>query len=235
MVYLSLINGKFAQRVNADIVGAKQRELKSGRIVYEKSYAHAAGIVTNLELRSNEYEGKVFKSMCITLDDEIQIQLSGSMDNHQNKDIVNTLLSPDCDITSKLVFIPTKAEKGYSQVLILQNNKGIRRFSNKANPNDVPQPEEVDKMGARVWDWTKQDEWYYAKFQILAQEVQKNEPNRELTNSIPMQQEVAPQQEVKPDSDGMEEFPDRIQEEEPTKEDLKNGGEKDVNPSDIPF
>lgn len=240
MVYLGVVNGKFAQRVREDVTGAEERTLKSGRVIHEKLYGHAAGVITKLELRSNEYEGKTFKSMCITLDDEVQIQLNGGIDNYQNKDIINTLLSPDCDITKKMVFIAKKDEDGYSRVFILQDNKGIKRFSNKENLNGVPQPVKKKKMGEETWDWTAQDEWYFEKFHELSERVEKNEPHKELDENIAKQQSsanetegvVGEEQETKKETT-VDDFPDK--EPEPTEEEIEKGGDEDVNPEDIPF
>lgn len=244
MVYLSLVNGRFAQRVKPDVEKAEKRTLKNGRVVYERYYNHAAGVITNLELRSNEYEGKTFESMLITLDDEVQIQLSGGIDNYQNKDIVNTLLSPGCDITKKMVFIAKRDDEGYSRVFILQDTKGIKRYSNKENPRDVPRPVEREKLGKKVWDWTEQDEWYFDKFQELSEKVQENVPHKELDASVAKQQSTTSDQETtveeveeevedKKTKDPLDDFPDK--EPEPTEEDLKKKGDEEVNPEDIPF
>ena len=183
IIYLSVVNGKFAQRVSPGTEGAEQRTTKDGKVVTEKKYNHASGIITKLELRSHEFGGKIFESMCITLDDEVQMQFSGGIDNSQNKNILNTLLSPDCDITKKLTFIANIDDEGYSQVFLLQNQKGIKRYSNKETPRDVPQPVKRERMGKTTWDWTEQDEWFYTKFHELAQKVEKNVANKELGNN----------------------------------------------------
>src|SRR5690606_10046845 len=136
---------------------SERRELKNGKTVYERLYSHAEGVITKLELRTNEHEGKTFKSMCVTLDDEVQIQFNGGIDNFQNKDIINTLLSPECDIDKRLTFVASIDENGYSRVFIMQDGRGIKRYSNRENPKDVPAPVEKERMGEKIWDWTEQD------------------------------------------------------------------------------
>lgn len=173
MIYLTVVNGKFAQRVQEHDDGAQRRELKNGKIVYERYYPSAEGTISKMEIRTHESnDGKSFESMCITLDGEIQIQLSGGINNPQNKDIINTLLTDGCDINRELAFIVGLDKKGYSRVFIMQDGHGLKRFSTKDNPNGVPQPTQKKSMGKNVWDWTEQDEWYYNKFQDLAKKIE---------------------------------------------------------------
>jgi len=236
IVYLSVVNGYLAQRVKKDVEKAVERTLKSGKVIYERLYNHTSGIITKIELRSNEFDGKTFKSMNVTLDDEVQVQFNGGLDNPQNKDIINTLLSPGCNIAEKLTFIANKDEDGYSRVFILQDGKGIKRFSNKANPNGVPQPVQKEKQGEKVWDWTDQDEWYFNEFKKLAKKIEQNEPNKELDGSAANQQQSNSSEESKDNSsaDGLDDFPDRKGPIE-KKKDKKEDEDEDINNDDIPF
>lgn len=236
IVYLSVIDGKFAQRVRPDVVGVQKRTLKSGKVVYEKYYNNVKGIITKLELKAREYEGKTLKSLNITLDNEVQIQLSGGIDNAQNKNIINTLLSPQCKLDCLLVFLISRDQDGYSEVFIMQDDHGIKRFSNKENPNGVPQPVKKEKMGEVKWDWDAQNEWFYNQFQELAKRVAGNIAHQELDQSVAAQGSSGIQDASEPEEEKettIEEFSDK--EPEPTKEQLKENGKEDVNPDDIPF
>lgn len=251
MVFLSVFEGKFAQRVKKDSAGSVERATKSGKVVYEKYYSSAAGIITKLEIRSNEYDGKTFKSLNITLDNEVKIQLSGGIDNYQNKSIINTLLSPELDITRKLVFVVSKTKDGYSEVFIMQDDHGIKRFSSKNNLNGVPQPKEKESMGEKVWDWSEQNEWYYKKFNELSEKVKSNIANQELDNKISNQQESTPTDEEKDERETtVDDFPSNPKKSEPAesptdaelveqieqeKKEKKDKAEEEVNPDDIPF
>lgn len=176
MTYLGVVNGKFAQRVSEGTEGAEKRTNKDGKVVYEKYHSSAEGIISNMQVRSNEYNGKTFDTLCITLDNEIQMQFPGNIDNIQNKAIINTLLSKECDITKPIRFIATKDEDGYSKVFLMQNDKGIKRFSTKEHPEGVPQPKKTEKLGKIAWDWTEQNEWYYKKFQELSRSIENRMP-----------------------------------------------------------
>jgi len=204
--YLTVINGQFAQKVGEGTEGAEKRTNKNGKVVYEKYYKTAEGIITSMEIRTSDYDGRTFKTMCITLDDEIQLQFTGGIDNFQNKAIINALLTAQID--NPIRFIATKDEEGYSKVFPMQFNKGLKWFSTKDNPQGVPQPVKKTVAGETKWNWDDQDEWYFNKFQELSEKVKSFLPTKER---------------VEEKETTVEDFPDN--------EELK----EDVNPDDIPF
>lgn len=203
-------------RVKEGVEGAVERRNKNEKTVFEKYYPSVSGTISNIEIKTTEYEGRKFDTMKITLDDEIQVQMPGSMNNAQNKKIINTLMSPDCDLRKPLDFIATLDDAGYTEIFIMQGKKGIRRFSTKDNPNGVPQPTKKKLLGKDVWDWSKQDEWYFDEFHKLAEKINEFMPPE------PEEIKEEPVQDVEATVD---DFPDA------KKEKLDEG----VNPDDIPF
>lgn len=185
--FVTVVNGKLAERVAKNTEGAVERTNKNGKVIYEKYHSQVSGKISKLELRSKEFEGKTYESVNITFDDEIQLQLSGNIDNMINKSIINTLLSEGCDLSKELVFIATKDDEGFSSVFIMQDGKGIKRYSTKDHPNGVPQPKKTTALGKTVWNWDEQNEWYFQKFQSLAkkiEELQKNKPEETIVDDI---------------------------------------------------
>lgn len=151
--YLTILNGKFCQRVPDTTVGAVQRTNKLGKVVYELFYDSFVGKLVGIKTTDTPY-GKswVFDFQ----DDKDTYHLQLSYSNSYAKAILKML--PNIDVSKEIKLSPQIKEvdgKSKSSLFINQDGVSIKHAYTKDLPNGLPQMKQVKVAGNMVWDDTE--------------------------------------------------------------------------------
>jgi hypothetical protein len=152
--YITVLAGKFCQRVADNTEGAVQRVNKEGKVVFEKYYDAFTGKLVDIKTQDGAY-GKNWLFSFRDKEDTYNLQLGYS--NGYAVAILKML--PNVDITKEFKVSPkqeVKDGKTETSLFINQDGKPIKHFYTKDNPNGLPQWEQITVKGQQVWDSTKQ-------------------------------------------------------------------------------
>lgn len=148
--YITILNGKFAQRVDKDITGAVERTNKLGKIVYEKFYDSFTGKLTGITVKDGEYG----KSWNFHFEDEGEIyHVQLSFSNSYATNLLKML--PNIDLSVPFTLSPSqKIEDGKtkSSLFINQNDQPIKHAFTKDIPNGMPNLKKIKVKGKDTWD-----------------------------------------------------------------------------------
>lgn len=151
--YITILGGKFCQRVPEGTEGSAQRTNKLGNIVHEKFYEHFTGKIVDIKVREGNY-GKTWNFMFQDKEDIYTLQLSYS--NSFSTALLKML--PNVDLTKEMRVSPSVKEfegKNRSSLFINQDGKAIKHAYTRAVPNGMPDMEQITVNGVLVWDDTK--------------------------------------------------------------------------------
>lgn len=152
--YITILNGKFCQRVKEDTAGAIQRTNKLGKTVWEKFYDSFTGKLVNIKTQDGAY-GKQWMFYFKDKADVYILQLGYS--NSFSKNIIKML--PNCDLTKEMRLSPSVKEVDgvkKSSIFINQDGVAIKHAYTKDNPNGLPQMKQIVVKGNPTWDDTEQ-------------------------------------------------------------------------------
>lgn len=183
-VFMSIIEGQWAEKVDKGTEGAKERVNKKGETVYELLFGDVSGIVKGMSIEKREHG----KQLNVTIDDVGEVYtLSIPVESRYFSDFVNKIASADLKKEVRIApfaFTP-KGEKDKktginiyqvgNPLAITENvKKGqegkLPRFFTKENPQGMPQPMK-DGKPLQDGDKLEDEEWkaYFLQVSIFLQ------------------------------------------------------------------
>jgi len=157
--YITILGGRFCQRVQEGTEGAITRVNKIGNTVHEKFYDSFTGKLEKIEVKDGNY-GKTWNFGFRDREDLYTLQLSYS--NSFSTAILKQL--PNVDLTQEMKVTPMVKEvdgKTKSSLFINQNGVALKHAYTRDNPNGMPDMEQVTVKGELVWDDTKRMEFLH--------------------------------------------------------------------------
>lgn len=158
--FITILNGKFCQRVPEGTAGAIQRVNKLGKNVWEKFYDSFTAKLINIKTQDGAY-GKnwlfVFKDQGAVYN--LQLSYSNSFATAFLK------MLPNIDLTKEMKLSPSVKEvdgKNKSSLFVNQDNNPIKHAYTKDNPNGMPDMVQVKVKNQLVWDDTARLEFLHA-------------------------------------------------------------------------
>ena len=155
--YITILGGRFCQRVPEGTPGAVQRTNKLGNVVYEKFYDSFTGKLKSINVQDGTY-GKTWNFVFQDGADPYTLQLSYS--NSFSTAFLKML--PNIDLTKEMKLSPSVKEvdgKNRSSLFINQDGKVLKHAYTRENPNGMPDMEQVTVKGVLQWDDTKRLEF----------------------------------------------------------------------------
>lgn len=162
--YLSIYQGKFAQRVTKDTEGAELRTLKTGKEVYEIYWGDLSGIIKRIEISEHSEYGKQWKITIQDVEERYVFQMPYT--SGYAKAFLYRIES--VNLAEELMLCPYYIEydEGKYRALmgIFQDGKKISSNYLKENDyNGMPPSEEKIVDNKKVWDNTKKMEFLEEK------------------------------------------------------------------------
>ena len=161
--YITILGGKFCQRVQDGTEGAKTRVNKIGNTVHEKFYENFTGKLIDIKTKDGEY-GKTWNFHFKDKEDIYILQL-----NYSNSFSTAFLkMLPNIDLTKEMKVSPMIKEvdgKKKSSLFVNQDDTTIKHAYTMAEPNGMPDMEQITVKGEKVWDDTKRMEFLEAMVQ----------------------------------------------------------------------
>lgn len=151
--FITILGGKFCQRVPENTVGAVQRTNKLGKVVWEKFYDSFVGKLVGIRTQDGAY-GKAWIFDFKDKGEVYHLQLSYS--NSFATAFLKML--PNVDLTKEMKVSPSTKEvdgKNKSSLFINQDGIPIKHAYTRENPNGMPDMEQITVKGVQVWDDTK--------------------------------------------------------------------------------
>jgi len=155
--YITILGGKFCQRVPEGTEGAITRVNKIGNTVHEKFYDSFTGKLESIKVKDGNY-GKTWNFGFRDQEELYILQLSYS--NSFSTAFLKML--PNVDLTKEMKVSPSVKEvdgKNRSSLFINQDGNVLKHAYTKDNPNGMPDMEQVTVKGELVWDDTKRMEF----------------------------------------------------------------------------
>ena len=196
--YITILGGKFCQRVPEGTKDAVTRVNKVGKTVHEKFYSSFTGKLVAIRTQDGEYG----KSWLFSFKDSGEIyNLQLSYSNSFATAFLKML--PNVDLSKEMKVSPSTKEvdgKNKSSLFINQNGKAIKHAYTREHPNGMPDMEQVTVKGQQVWDDTK-------RIEFLANMVQTTIiPKLEGLEAPQEEQAVAPAIELEDTNEQQEEL-----------------------------
>jgi hypothetical protein len=155
--YITILGGRFSQRVQEGTEGAEMRTNKLGKTVWEKFYTSFTGHLVDIRTQDGTY-GKSWVFDFIDGGEVYHLQLSYS--NSFATAFLKML--PNIDLTKPMKVSPSVKEvdgKNKSSLFINQDGVPLKHAYTKDNPNGMPDMEQITIKGSLVWDDTKRLEF----------------------------------------------------------------------------
>lgn len=156
--YLSIINGKLAQKVKEGTPGAKARENKNGETVHELLFTGIKGKISNISLT----EEKFGYELHITIINGgqkyvIQIPASGGYAFGFLSRVPNIDYLKEAELRP---FAIKEGDKTKNFFVVYQDGKKVEPFFTKDAPNGLPALELKKVRGKDAWDDTARIEFF---------------------------------------------------------------------------
>ncbi|MCK5017873.1 MAG: hypothetical protein KAS32_12490 [Candidatus Peribacteraceae bacterium] len=151
--YITILGGKFCQRVQEGTEGAVTRTNKIGNVVHEKFYDSFTGKLIAIKVQEGTY-GKTWNFIFQDKEDPYTLQLSYS--NSFSTAFLKML--PNIDLTKEMKLSPSVKEvdgKNRSSLFVNQNGKALKHAFTREVPNGMPDMEQITVAGVLQWDDTK--------------------------------------------------------------------------------
>lgn len=205
--YITILGGKLCQRVPEGTEGAITRVNKVGKTVHERFYDSFTGKLINISVKDGDY-GKSWNFVFRDKEDDYTLQLSYS--NSFATAFLKML--PNIDLTKEMKVTPVVKEvdgKDRSSLFVNQDGQTVKHAYTKENPNGMPDMEQVEVKGQKVWDDSKRIAFLYEMVQRdILPKLEKSQPEKQ-TDAQSLKQELQNEGAIYP--------------------------EDDINPDDIPF
>jgi hypothetical protein len=157
--FITILNGRFCQRVPEGTKDSVVRTNKLGKIVSEKFYDSFTGHLVNIKTQDGSY-GKSWIFSFKDKEDLYHLQLSYS--NSFATALLRML--PNVDLTKEMKVQPAVKEidgKNKSSLFISQDGITLKHAYTKDNPNGLPPMTQVKVKGEMVWDDTDRMTFLY--------------------------------------------------------------------------
>ena len=157
--YITILGGKFCQRVKEGTPDALTRVNKLGKTVHEKFYTSFTGHLIDIQVRDGSY-GKSWNFSFKDKEDIYILQLSYS--NSFSTAFLKML--PNVDLSKEMKVSPSVKEvdgKNKSSLFINQDGEAIKHAYTMADPKGMPDMEQLTIKGEKVWDDTKRIAFLY--------------------------------------------------------------------------
>lgn len=154
-IFYSISNGKIVRQHPIKTPNSIERVNKNGKTVYEEFYDYLDGVIIDLQLREHEEYGK-FWNVILKDDDRVIQILQFSYSSGYATAFLKAL--PNVDVQKKLKIIPNARKEGdktKTTIFINQNNKPIKWFYTRENPNGLPPLKKIKIKGKETWDDTQ--------------------------------------------------------------------------------
>jgi hypothetical protein len=150
--FITILQGKFCQRVPEGTEGAVTRINKLGNTVHEKFYDSFTGKLVSIRTQDGNYG----KTWCFGFQDKGEIytlQLS-----YSNSFAIALLkMLPNIDLNKEMKVSPSVKEvdgKKKSSLFISQDGVNIKHAYTREKPNGMPDMKQITVNGMLVWDDT---------------------------------------------------------------------------------
>jgi hypothetical protein len=166
--YLSVVDGKFAERVKEPSDKTTTRVTKSLKEVHEIYYGSVPGLVSGVEKVDGEY-GFQLVIKINDVDEKNQVQVS--FYDMAVRTILNKLIN--VDFSEPITLLVGKNDKGYTWFSVKQAGKGYEKdiVPNAFAKEDFPAPEQVVLQGKPTWVYDGQTDFIWDK---LREKLQAN-------------------------------------------------------------
>lgn len=157
--FITILGGKFCQRVQEGTEGATQRTNKLGKVVWERFYDSFTGKLVGIKVQDGTY-GKTWNFSFKDKEEIYTLQLSYS--NSFATAFLKML--PNIDLEKEMKVSPSVKEvdgKSKSSLFVNQDGVSMKHAYTRENPNGMPDMEQVTVKGEKVWDDTKRIEFLY--------------------------------------------------------------------------
>lgn len=142
-------------------VGIKDGKLQVKKDHQIETFGYLSGLMVDIQIRDDEYEGKKYKKLSIYLVDEderfcLDIKVGSAYW------VGFCMTVPNVDLNYPVTLIPsmkTEAGKEKRTLFISQAGKALKRFWTKDNPGQLPRLKQIEFKGEKVWDNTDQNNW----------------------------------------------------------------------------
>lgn len=152
--YITILAGKFCQRVLEGTEGATRRINKLGTVVFEKYYDSFTGKLIDIKVQDGTY-GKTWNFVFQDQAEPYILQLSYS--NSFSTAFLKML--PNIDLTKEMKLSPSvkvdENGKNKSSLFVNQNGVAIKHAFTREHTNGMPDMEQVTVKGVLQWDDTK--------------------------------------------------------------------------------
>lgn len=158
--YITILGGKFCQRVKEGTQGAVERTNKVGKVVHEKFYDSFSGKLLNIKTTESKQYGKSWVFDFQDNEDVYHLQLSYS--NSFATAFLKML--PNINLEEKMKVSPSVKEvegKMKSSLFVSQNGENIKHAYTMDKPNGLPEMEKKMVKGQEVWDDTERLNFLY--------------------------------------------------------------------------
>jgi len=157
--FITILGGKFCQRVQEGTEGAVTRVNKVGKTVHEKFYDSFTGKLISIKVQDGAY-GKTWNFGFVDSGEVYTLQLA-----YSNSFVTAFLkMLPNIDLSKEMKLSPSVKEvdgKNRSSLFVNQDNVAIKHAYTKESPNGMPDMEQVTIKGTLVWDDTKRIEFLH--------------------------------------------------------------------------
>ena len=152
--YITILGGKFCQRVKDGTEGSVKRTNKIGKVVSEKFYDSFTGKLVDVKITDGTY-GKAWNFYFQDQKEVYILQLG------YNNGFANAFLKmlPNADLTKEMKVSPVMKEdngKMKSSLFVNQDGVALKHFYTKDKPNGLPVWKQITVKGEKVWDSTDQ-------------------------------------------------------------------------------
>ena len=189
--YITILAGKFCQRVPEETEGATTRVNKIGNTVHEKYYDSFTGKLIDIRTQDGTY-GKTWNFVFQDKEEPYTLQLSYS--NSFSSAFLKML--PNIDLTKEMRLSPSVKEvdgKNKSALFINQDGKALKHAYTRENPNGMPDMEQKTVNGQTVWDDTKRLEFLQNMVETtIIPKLQAQQPPQTATPEAPKEEEEGP-------------------------------------------
>lgn len=156
--YFTVYNGKFSIRVPKGTPGSKDRINKVGKEVSEIYKDFFVGTLVNIRTKTSETYGKSWEFDFRDNGEIWTLQLSYS--NSSAKNLIKIL--PNADLAQEMkiqISMKMVENKPKTSIFVAQNGVTLKHKYTRANPNGMPDMEEITVKGVKQLDDTKQLEF----------------------------------------------------------------------------
>lgn len=181
--FITILNGKFSQRVPEGTAGAVSRVNKLNKTVWEKFYDSFTAKLVGIRTQDGAYG----KNWLFDFQDKGEVyHLQLSYSNSFATAFLKML--PNIDLTKEMKLSPSVKEvegKQKSSLFVNQDNKPVKHAFTRENPNGMPDLKSVKIKGQDMWDDT--DRLVFLQNMVDTEIVPKL-PKREVPVSTGAQQ-----------------------------------------------